>query len=135
MDDEKLYRINIKFLEPNKLSPAFRSRFQKELENNTIYLGVRFNPTNFIRSAAISSQPLADQCMSLAKEFLFNDFGEIECKVHDFPCSNSYMRSIIETDTRTLMNYTQEEGFTSRVNTTVKENIAFIQNPRKSSTG
>jgi len=135
MDDDKLYRINIKFLEPDKLSLAFRSRFQKEIENNIIYLGIRFNPTNFNRSAAISSQPLAYQCMSLAKEFLFEDFGDIECHVHEFPCSNEYMKSIMETDTRTLMNYTQDEGFIARVNTTIEENRSLMQHPRKASTG
>lgn len=135
MEDEKLYRINIKFLEPDRLSQSFRSRFKKEIENNTIYLGIRFNPTNFNRSAAINSSQLAHQCMSLAKEYLFDDFGEIECHVHDFPCSTDYMKSIMENDTRTLMNYTQDEGFISRVNTTIKENRTLIQNTRKTLAG
>jgi len=135
MEDEKLYRINIQFLEPDRLSQTFRSRFKNEIENNTIYLGIRFNPTNFNRSAAINSQQLAQQCMSLAKEFLFDDFGKIECNVHEFPCSSDYMKSIMEADTRTLMNYTKDEGFISRVKTTIKENSALIQNPRNTLTG
>lgn len=132
MDDEKLYRINIRFCEPDKLDFAFRDRFHKEMENNTIYLGIRFNPTNYNRSAAISSFELAYQCMSLAREFLFNDFGQIECHVHEFPCTTDYMRSIAEADTRTLINYTREDGFLSRVDATIVENRELI---KKSATG
>lgn len=128
MDDEKLYRINIKFLEPDKLDSAFRARFHTEMENNTIYLGIRFNPTNYNRSAAISTHQLAYQCMSLAKEFLFEDFGEIECHVHEFPCTTDYMKSITEADTRTLINYTRDEGFLSRVDATILENRELIKN-------
>ena len=127
MGNGKFYRINIKFLEPNKLSQAFKSRFQRELENNSIYLGIRFNPTNFNRSAAINSQQLAHQCMVLAEEFLNKDYGEIDCKIREFPCSTDFMQSIIDTDTRTLMNYTQDEDFTSKVDTAVGESRAFLQ--------
>lgn len=135
MDNGKFYRINIKFLEPNRLSPAFKSRFKNELDNNAIYLGIRFNPTNFNRSAAINSLELAHQCMRLAKDFLLDDYGKIDCQVREFPCATEFMKSIIDTDTRTLLNYTQDETFTSKMNTTLRESLVLVKNARNAFSG
>jgi len=122
MENGKFYRINIKFLEPNKLSQAFKLRFQRELDYNSIYLGIRFNPTNYNRSAAINSLQLANRCIIMANQFLVNDYGKVDCNLRELQYSTDIMQSIIDTDTRTLMNYIQDEGFTSKVNTAVGGN-------------
>lgn len=127
MEDGKFYRINIKFLEPNKLSSGFLARYQREVETNSIYLGIRFNPTNFNRSAAINSRQIAFQCMSLVPEYLLYDYGDVDCNIREFPCSTEFMQSIIDTDTRTLMSYTQDKNFTSRLNGIINDNRIFAQ--------
>lgn len=116
MGVERFYRINIKFLEPDKLSLGFRTRFQNELNSDAIYLGIRFKPTNYTGSAAINSLELAHQCMDLAKQWLLDDYGKIDCTLREFPCSSNFMQSIIDADTRTLMNYIQDKKFTSQAN-------------------
>ena len=127
MVDSQFYRINIKFLEPKKLSPEFRSRYQRELANNAIYLGFRYKPTNYNRSVAINSLELAHQCINQAKEWLLDDYGKIDCSLREFTCSSNYMKSIIDTDTRTLMNYIQNTQFTS------EENKTFVEKSRSMS--
>ncbi|MCW8966885.1 MAG: hypothetical protein OQK82_09410 [Candidatus Pacearchaeota archaeon] len=121
------YRINIKFLEPNRLNQAFKSRFHRELDNNSIYLGIRFNPTNYNRSAAINSLELANRCIIMANNLLIDDYGQVKCHMRKLQYSTDFMKSIIDTDTRTLFNYIQDEGFTSKLNTAIGENRAFLQ--------
>ncbi|MFW2373357.1 MAG: hypothetical protein ACN4GM_09575 [Gammaproteobacteria bacterium] len=123
MDIGRFYRINIKFLEPDKLSQDFRSEFQDELDRNAIYLGVRHTPTNYNGSVAINSLELANQCVILAKECLLDEYGKIECYIREFPCVAGYMKSIIDTDTRTLMNHIQNTNFTSKANKTLLQKV------------
>ena len=135
VENGKFYRVNIKFLEPEKLSKAFIDRFHREVESNSIYLGIRFNPTNFNRSASINSLELAQQCIELAKEYLVADYGKVEGHIREFPCTSEFMESIIDTDTRTLMNYIQNDDFLSRVNTASEASHTSVQNIRTTLAG
>lgn len=121
MDNGRFYRINIIFLEPSNLSQDFRTEFQNELDRNAIYLGIRCKPTNYSGSVAINSLELAHECISLAKERFLDEYGEIACHLREFSCATSYMKSMIDTDTRTLMNYIQNTNFTTEANKTVVE--------------
>lgn len=132
MDGGLFYRINIKFSEPNRLSEGFRSRFQRELDNNSIYLGVRFNPTNYNRSAAINSLELANHYIILANEFLIDEYGEVDCCLRELQYSTDFMKSIIDTETRTLMNFAQNINFTSKV---IRDNPAFLEKIRNTVAG
>ncbi|MFW2373247.1 MAG: hypothetical protein ACN4GM_09005 [Gammaproteobacteria bacterium] len=127
MDNGKFYRINIKFLEPNSLSQGFRSRFQREIDNNTIYLGTRLNPTNYNRSAAINSLELANKCMIMANEFLIDDYGKLDYHLRELQYSTGVMKSIIDTDTRTLLNYIKGEGLGAWANATLGDERSLMQ--------
>ena len=117
---EKFYRIKVSFQEPDRLSDSFKSQFKKELASNTIYLGIRFNPTNFNRSAAINSQELAYRCIELF-ENTSSDYGRVVCYVKEYPCYSDFMQTIIDADSRTLMNYIEN------ANLKYKDNKTFIQ--------
>ncbi len=132
MDGGLFYRINIKFSEPNRLSENFRSRFQRELDNNSIYLGVRFNPTNYNRSAAINSLELANEYLILANEFLIDEYGEVDCCLRELQYSTDFMKSIIDTETRTLMNFAQNINLASKV---TRDNPAFLEKIRNTVAG
>lgn len=118
MDIGRFYRINIKFLEPQKLSQEFKNEFQEDLDRNAIYLGIRCKPTSYSGSVAINSLELAHQCVNLAKEHLIEEYGKIDCNLREFPCVAGYMKSIVDTDTRTLMNHIENAQFTSETNKT-----------------
>lgn len=134
MEGGIFYRINIKFLELSKLSPGFITRYQREIETNSIYLGTRFNPTSFNRSAAINSLELANQFIILANEFLKDDYGKVDCNLCELLYSTNYMKSIIDTDTRTLMAITQGTNFTPKINGTHSDNQAIAKKVRKTLT-
>lgn len=123
MDIGRFYRINITFLEPHKLSQEFQSEFQDELDRNAIYLGIRCKPTNYSGSVAINSLELAHRCISLAKECLYHEYGEIDCHLREFPCAAGYMKSIVDTDTRRLMSYIQDMNYISEVNKAFVEKV------------
>lgn len=59
MDNGRYFRINIIFLEPQKLPADFKKLYGQELKNDGIYLGIRANPTAKNQSAAIESVALA----------------------------------------------------------------------------
>lgn len=111
---DKFCRIKISLQEPAKLSADFKARFKKELATNTLYLGIRFSPTNFNRSAAINSLKLAYQCIELFENNI-TDFGRVICYVKEYPCHNDFMQSIIDADSRTLQNYIQNSDFKYKV--------------------
>ena len=123
MNNGHFYRINIKFLEPGKLSQDFRTEFQNELDRNAIYLGTRCKPTNYSGSVAINSLELAHECISLAKERFLDEYGEIACYLREFSCATGYMKSMIDADTRTLMNHIQNTKFTTEANETFVERV------------
>jgi len=123
MDIGRFYRISITFLQPKKLSPGFRAEFQDDLARKAIYLGKRCKPTDYSGSVAINSLELAHQCINLAKAYLFDEYGEIECQLREFPCVAGYMQSIVDTDTRTLMNHIQNTDFTSGANKTFLKKV------------
>ena len=116
----KFYRIKVSFLQQDRLTVAFKSQFKKELATNTLYLGIRFNPASFNRSAAINSLELAYQCIELF-ENTPSDYGRVVCYVKEYPCYSDFMQTIIDADTRTLMNYIEN------VNLKYKDNKTFIQ--------
>lgn len=107
---DTFYRINISFLEPEHLSEGFKSQFRKELASDSIYLGIRFNPTTLKRSTAINSLELAYQCMEFAKETL-KDYGSVICSAKSYQYTTDFMQSIIDTDSRMLINHMQRSGF------------------------
>lgn len=106
----KFYRIKVSFLQPDRLSAAFKSQFKKELVTNTLYLGIRFNPASFNRSAAINSLELAYQCIELF-ENTPSDFGRVACYVKEYPCYSDFMQTIIDADSRALLNYIDNSEF------------------------
>jgi len=112
---EKFYRIKISYQEPDRLSAAIKSQFKHELANNTLYLGIRFNPTNFNRSAAINSLELAYQFVELF-ENTATEYGRVVCYVKEYACYNDFMKTIIDTDSRTLIKYIESSGFKFRNN-------------------
>ncbi len=121
---DKFYRIKVILQEPHKLSAGFRSQFKKELADNTLYLGIRFSPTNFDRSAAINSLGLAYQCISLFENST-TEYGPAICYVEECPCLNEFMQSIIETDSRTM------EGYVHRLGNSYKVKILPEKKKRK----
>lgn len=116
----KFYRIKISLQEPAKLSLAFKSQFKKELTNNTLYLGIRFTPTSYNRSAAINSLELAYQCIAHF-ENTQSDYGPSECYVKEYPCYNDFMKSIIDVDSRTMQDYVQKSGLKYKINAPEKK--------------
>jgi len=107
---EKFYRIKVSFQDPDSLSAGFKSQYKQELASNTLYLGIRFNPTTFDHSAAINTLELAYQCIELF-ENTPNDYGRVVCYVKEYPCYSDFMQTIIDADSRTLMNYIQNSDF------------------------
>jgi len=107
---DTFYRIKISFLEPEYLTEGFKSQFRKELASDNLYLGIRFNPTTLKRSTAINSLELAYQCMEYAKEAL-KDYGSVICSAKSYQYSTDFMQSIINTDSRMLVNHMQRSGF------------------------
>ena len=114
MDSQKYCRINIAFLEPKKLSSAFVKYHQQDLQADALYLGLRFNPTSLRKSAAINSVELAFQYMAMAKHELRKHYGEVDFFVCEFHAPNDYMRSIIDTDSRTLASFLQQHLYENR---------------------
>ena len=107
---DKFYRIKISFSEPNKLSEGLKSQLRRELAKDDVYLGIRFNPTNQNRSAAINSLELVHQCIEFAKQAL-SDYGQVNFKVGSYPCTDEFMKSIIDTDSRMLIHHLKNSGF------------------------
>ena len=120
---EKFYRIKVSFQEPDRLSESFKSQFKKELASNTLYLGIRFNPTNFNRSAAINSQELAYRCIELF-ENTSTDYGRVVCYVKEYPCYSDFMQTIIDADSRTLMSYIENSEFSYEDSRISMQNIS-----------
>lgn len=106
---EKFYRIKVSFQEPARLSAGFKAQFKKELANNTLYLGIRFNPAAFERSAAINSLDLAYQCIEYF-ENTASDYGRVVCYVKEYPCYSDFMQTIIDADSRILLNYVENSS-------------------------
>lgn len=107
---DKFYRINISFTEPEQLSDGLKSQLRRELANNGVYLGIRVNPTTLKRSAAINSLELAHLCMEFAKQAL-KDYGQVVCTAQSYSCTDIFMKSIIDTDSRMLINHLNNAGF------------------------
>lgn len=76
---------------------------------NAIHLDIRFNPTNFNRSAAINSLDLAYQCIAHF-ENTQSDYGPSVCYVNEYPCDNDFMQSIIDAGSHILQGYVQNSG-------------------------
>lgn len=112
---DKFYRIKISFIEPDKLSDGIKSQLRRELADYSVYLGIRFNPTTFNRSAAINSLELVHQCRDFAKQ-AFSEYGQVDFKVRSYPCTDEFMKSIIESDTRLLIQHMKDSGFTNNDN-------------------
>ena len=68
-------------------------------------------------------------------EYLVADYGKVEGHIREFPCTSEFMESIIDTDTRTLMNYIQNDDFLSRVNTASEASHTSVQNIRTTLAG
>ena len=111
MDKGLFYRVNVVFAEPERLDRAFRQKYQRQLDNNSLYLGIRFNPTSQNQSAVINSIELANEYMSLAKEVLTEEYGHVGLFLNQFQYSNDYMKSIIDTDSRILANRIENYEF------------------------
>lgn len=105
------------------MSVDFKAQFKKELANNTLYLGIRFNPTAFERSAAINSLELAYQCI----EFFENtpdDNGRVVCYVKEYPCYSEFMQTIIDADSRVLRNYIENPNLNYKDTKTSIQNVS-----------
>lgn len=109
MNLQTFYRIHIRFLEPGMIAQELRNRFQREITNNMIYLGIRLNPTNFNRSAAMNTFELAKRCQILAQNILKEQYGNIDLQIKEYPWSTDIMKSIIDTDSRTLVSLIQNQ--------------------------
>ncbi len=105
MENAHYFRINIEFLEPDKLTSEFFKVHQKELRDHEIYLGIRANPALKNQSAAINSIELAYQYMEHAKEELYEKYGRVNLFPKDFNCPTEYMASIVDIDSRTIAQY------------------------------
>lgn len=100
----KFYRIKTDIHEAADLCPGFSSKLKGEQANDSFYLGVRFNPTSFERSAAINSLELAYACIRLFENTI-TDYGRVICSVEEYSCSGDFMQSTIDTDSRMLINH------------------------------
>lgn len=66
----------------------------------------------------------------MANEFLKEDYEKVECHLRELQYSTDFIKSIIDTDTRTLMNCIQQNTLTYVGKQTLKDKKTIINKVR-----
>ena len=114
MEKGRYFRVKVAFLEPEKIDHSFIKQYGQEIDSDEIYLGIRLNPTRLKNSAAINSLELAHQYINIAKTQLISDFGQVSFLLREYSSNDDYVNSIVEIDSRTLMNFVQSQPYKLR---------------------